>query len=97
MDEKLELLKKRSEEHTKEGKVWETSSKKSHVIEWTCIISEAAWAILEDDNLTHEEKQEMVMHFMASTRALKDALDVEGLANFIKEILSKEQETQGEA
>lgn len=100
MDEKLELLKKNYEEHLKEGKIWDTKSKNNHVSEWTAIISESAWCILEDKKLTHEEKKEMVLHFEASMKALNDTLNMIEFSNFLKEMLNKkddEENSQGEA
>jgi hypothetical protein len=98
MDEKLELLKKLSEEHKKEGIEFVTTSKNPHVLEWTKIVSETAYAILDDDNLTQEEKDEMVSHFMAATKALKDTLYVGKFANAIEKLLSElQEEEQGEA
>ena len=100
MDKKLELLKNRYEEHTAEGKIWDTKSKNHHVLEWTAIISETAWSILEDKNLTHEEKKEMVLHFEASMKALNDTLNMIEISAFLKELLSNEdneKDSQGEA
>lgn len=98
MVEKLELLKKRSEEHEKEGIEFVTSSKNPHVLEWTKIISETAYAIMVDDNLSQKEKDEMVLHFESATKALKDALNTEKLLKDIIKMLSEDQEEeQGEA
>lgn len=98
MVEKLELLKKLSEEHQKEGIEFVTFSKNPHVLAWTKIISETAYAILDDTNLTQEEKDEMLAHFMAATKALKDALYVGKIASAVEKMLSETQEEeQGEA